>query len=196
MLVKIKRLLNRLQSINNNMHNIILYKIKNVSFETKPQVNGKLFIYRNGEINLGKEVKINSAAKHNPIGGDLRMVFSVDKGAKLTIGNNTGLSNSTIVCKNKVTIGNYVKIGGSVKIYDTDFHALNYEARSNPKTDIGITKPVEIKDHAFIGAHSIILKGVTIGERSIIGAGSVVTKSVPNNQIWAGNPAKFIKEIS
>lgn len=56
-------------------------------------------------------------------------------------------------------------------------------------------KPVLIKDNAFIGAHSIILKGVTIGENSIIGAGSVVTKSVPDNQIWAGNPAKFIRNI-
>ena len=52
-----------------------------------------------------------------------------------------------------------------------------------------------IKDNAFIGAHSIILKGVTIGENSIIGAGSVVTKSVPDNQIWAGNPARFIRNI-
>ncbi|WP_212635306.1 acyltransferase [Pseudozobellia thermophila] len=52
-----------------------------------------------------------------------------------------------------------------------------------------------IKDRAFIGAYSIILKGVTIGENAIVGAGSVVTKSVPDNQIWAGNPAKFIRSI-
>ncbi|WP_103192495.1 acyltransferase [Formosa algae] len=46
-----------------------------------------------------------------------------------------------------------------------------------------------------MGASSIILKGVTIGENSIIGAGSVVTKSVPCNEIWGGNPAKFIRKI-
>jgi acetyltransferase-like isoleucine patch superfamily enzyme len=55
--------------------------------------------------------------------------------------------------------------------------------------------PVVIKDNAFKGAYSIVLKGVIIGENSIIGAGLVVTKSVPNNQIWAGSPAKFIREI-
>ena len=196
MLVKIKRLLDSIRSIDNNIHNILLFKVKKVSYETKPHINGKLFIYRNGSIILGKKNRINSGARYNPIGGDTRTVFSVTKGAKLSIGNYTGLSNATIVCKKNITIGNHVKIGGSVKIYDTDFHALNYEARSNDKTDIGISKPVTIKDYVFIGAHSIILKGVTIGEKAIIGAGSVVTKSIPDNQIWAGNPAKFIKEIS
>lgn len=52
-----------------------------------------------------------------------------------------------------------------------------------------------IEDNVFIGARCIILKGVTIGENSIVGAGSVVTKSIPANEIWAGNPAKFIRKI-
>lgn len=45
----------------------------------------------------------------------------------------------------------------------------------------------------FIGANSLILKGVHIGARSIVGAGSVVTKDVPSDTIVAGNPAKIIK---
>jgi acetyltransferase-like isoleucine patch superfamily enzyme len=52
---------------------------------------------------------------------------------------------------------------------------------------------VIIEDNVFIGAHSTILKGVTIGKNSVIGACSVVTKNIPPNEIWAGNPAKFIK---
>jgi len=58
-----------------------------------------------------------------------------------------------------------------------------------------VKKPVVVKDNAFIGARSIILKGVTIGNNSIVGAGSVVTKSIPDNEIWAGNPARFIRSI-
>lgn len=46
-----------------------------------------------------------------------------------------------------------------------------------------------------MGAHTIILKGVHIGKGAVIGAGSVVTKNIPENEIWAGNPAKFIKKV-
>ena len=40
-----------------------------------------------------------------------------------------------------------------------------------------------------------MLKGVTIGENSVVGAGSVVTHDVPKNEVWAGNPARFVKKI-
>lgn len=51
-----------------------------------------------------------------------------------------------------------------------------------------------IGDDVFIGAKAIILPGLIIGNSSIIGAGSVVTKDIKENEIWAGNPAKFIKK--
>jgi acetyltransferase-like isoleucine patch superfamily enzyme len=120
----------------------------------------------------------------------------VDKGATLTIGNHVGMSQSALICHQSITIGNYVKIGGGVKIYDTDFHSLDPKVRaSSADLEHKAKAPVVVKDNAFIGAYSIVLKGITIGENSIIGAGSVVTKSVPANQIWAGNPAKFIRNI-
>jgi len=52
-----------------------------------------------------------------------------------------------------------------------------------------------IEDGASIGAGSIVMGGVTIGKNSMIGAGSLVTKNVPADQLWYGNPAKFIKEL-
>lgn len=52
---------------------------------------------------------------------------------------------------------------------------------------------VTIGQNVFIGANAIICNSVTIGDGAIIGAGAVVTKDVPANQVWAGNPAKFIK---
>ena len=47
----------------------------------------------------------------------------------------------------------------------------------------------------FIGGHCTILKGVTIGMNSVVGSNSLVTKSIPNNEVWGGNPAKKIKNL-
>tara|TARA_R110000744_G_scaffold266200_7_gene380182 strand:+ start:154 stop:756 length:603 start_codon:yes stop_codon:yes gene_type:complete len=175
--------------------NKLLFKYKKISFSTFPSIRGKINIFGQGKIYFGKGVKINSSPNANPIGGDTRTVLKVNRGANIKIGDYTGISNSTIVCFNKIIIGDYVKIGNSVKIYDTDFHTLNFEERKNSNTDVGNTKPVVIGNHCFIGAHSIILKGVTIGDKSIVAAGSVVTKSIPSGEIWGGNPATFIRKI-
>jgi acetyltransferase-like isoleucine patch superfamily enzyme len=108
------------------------------------------------------------------------------------------MSSTAIVCHNKIEIGDNVNLGGNVVIYDTDFHSLNPIERLNRELDIKgtKTKPVKIGNNVFIGAHSTILKGVFIGDNSVIGACSVVTKNVPENEIWGGNPAKFIKKIN
>lgn len=149
-----------------------------------------------GKLRIGSNFTMNNGIKGNPIGCYQRCTFFVDRGAELTIGNNVGISQTAIICHKRITIGDYVKIGGGVCVYDTDFHSLDPAIRRSPD-DIKhrAEKAVIIHDNVFIGAHSIILKGVEIGENSIVGAGSVVTKSIPANQIWAGNPAKFIRNI-
>lgn len=82
-----------------------------------------------------------------------------------------------------------------MKIYDTDFHSILPEKRLNGNVDVP-TSPIIIGKRVFIGGHSIILKGVTIGDDSVIGAGSVVTKNIPSGEVWAGNPAKFLKKVN
>lgn len=177
--------------------NWIFILFKKVEYKSYPKISGIIMIAGQGRLKLGKNVKFNSNRSSNPIGGDMKLVLAIRENAIIEIGDNTGIANSTIVAHKGVFIGKNVKIGGSVKIYDTDFHSLDADKRKNKKTDQLDTKTeqITIHDNVFIGAHSIILKGVTIGENSIIGAGSVVTKAVPKNQIWGGNPAKYIKEI-
>lgn len=64
------------------------------------------------------------------------------------------------------------------------------------RPDRGIKRaPVSIGERAFVGGHSILLKGVTVGPESVIGAGSVVTRSVPAGEIWAGNPASRVRLV-
>lgn len=56
------------------------------------------------------------------------------------------------------------------------------------------TGHVYIDDGAFVGANTIICKEVRVGKNSIVASGSVVTKDIPDNEIWGGNPARFIKK--
>ena len=56
--------------------------------------------------------------------------------------------------------------------------------------------PVVLKKNCKIGTHSTIMPHLTIGENSIIAAYSFVTKDVPDNQIWSGIPATFLKNVS
>ena len=175
----------------------IIFMIKSaflgIEYEEMPKISGLLFITGSGKIKLGKNVKLSSGRRSNPLGGETKLSLIASKNAKLTIGNNCGISNSVILCTNSIIIEDNVLIGNGCKIYDTDFHPINPMDRINNAKPV--SKPVLIKRNAFIGAHSIILKGVTIGENSVIGAGSVVTKNIPDNEIWAGNPAKLIGKI-
>ena len=53
---------------------------------------------------------------------------------------------------------------------------------------------MHIENDVFIGVNVCICSPVTIGEGAIVGAGSVVTKDIPPYQVWAGNPARYIKD--
>lgn len=52
----------------------------------------------------------------------------------------------------------------------------------------------KIGNDVWLGIRTIVLGGVTIADGAVIGAGSVVTKDVGPYEIWAGNPARFIRK--
>lgn len=145
---------------------------------------------------IGNNFRMNNNHLNNPIGYFNRCTFVVHPNAEIKIGKNVGISQSAIVSHCSVIIGDNVNIGGGSVIYTSDFHSLDWRLRITSEDQKNKNNAsVVIKDNVFIGARSIILKGVVIGENSIVGAGSVVTKSIPANQIWAGNPARFIRNV-
>ena len=121
----------------------------------------------------------------------------VHSGAQLHIGNNSGISDTVIVCTTSITIGYYVNIGNGTIIIDSDMHHLDWQTRIDRESDRqGLNnQPVTIGNHVFIGMRTIILKGVTIGDKSVVAAGSVVCRDIPPCEMWGGNPAHFIKKI-
>ncbi|MDC0613351.1 acyltransferase [Akkermansiaceae bacterium] len=168
---------------------------QNVALASFPKISGKPLIINLGKIRMGKNVIITSRLSGNPIGGKNKTCLFTTKCGNILIEDNVALSNVVIYSSECIKIERDVLVGGGTQIFDTDFHSLKFDDRIIDR-DPNIKKsPVLIEKGAFIGANCLILKGVTIGSKSVIGAGSVVTKSVPENQIWAGNPAKFINNI-
>ena len=158
------------------------------------QIIGKLELQGHGTVEIGENVKIYSTWRKNPVGGGTgRTVLQTIGDGKIIIGDNTGISHATFVSRLGIELGNNVLVGGGVQIFDNDFHPVDYRERQ--KNENIKKSPVIVEDNVFIGANSIILKGVRIGEGAVIGAGSVVTKSVPANEVWAGNPARYVKKI-
>lgn len=194
----LKKKVKKILSLKNLFINFLIFKVfnnSNIPFESLKLINGRIRFRSLGILNIKKNVKINSGFKYNPIGGQTFMSITVCEDAELVIGEGSGVSNSTIYCSRKIIIGKNVFIGGDCRIYDTDFHSINISSRLETPDKNVKQKEVVIKDGAFVGAGSIILKGSIIGENSVIGAGSVVSREIPKNEIWAGNPAKFIRKI-
>ena len=175
--------------------NRLLFRLKGVTFGQNMTIMGKVSVIGGGCITIGDNFYMTSGDHVNPISGNQQGTFFTDNpDAKISIGNNVGVSSTRMLISKGLTIGNNVKLGACVLLIDTDSHPIDCKARrvSNEGTQ---SAPITIEDDAWIGAHSIVLKGVTIGARSIIGAGSVVTKSIPADCIAAGNPCRVIKSL-
>lgn len=154
-------------------------------------------ISRGGNIIIGDNCTIRSWAKFSDTGENRPTVLCTRKNGIIKIGSNTGITSTLLFSESQITIGDNVKIGGGTRIFDTNFHSTNAKIRATKEDTKNVkSEPISIGNNVFIGTGCIITKGVTIGENSIIAAGSVVVKSIPENQVWGGNPAKFIKQAN
>lgn len=179
-------------------YNVIQYvKSKGGFIGSHFRVLGKCIVYIGNKTNvtIGNDILINSGPYFAADAGNYSKLYIAD-GAEFSIGDSSGFSNTVIACYNQIKIGRYVDIGAGSYIFDTNYHSIDYRIRMDGRSDADVkTASIVIEDNVFIGARSIICKGVTIGARSIIAAGSVVVKDVPSDEVWGGNPAKFIKKL-
>lgn len=165
------------------------------------QVCGKVH-FRPGVKNaiaLGNNVKLTARFLTNTAGITNPIVLECINEGRIEIGDHSGLTSTIISARTRICIGKHVKIGANVRLFDHDFHALGVEDRRNSKRDAANARSAEmvIEDDVFIGANSIILKGVRIGRGSIVGAGSVVSlREIPPFSKVMGNPARIYPSAS
>ncbi len=116
------------------------------------------------------------------------------QGGTLKIGDNAIIARDVhIDFTGSVILGDNVTLSAGSEIHSHS-HPLKKGFSGEDKETI--LHNVEIKDGTWIGAHAIILPGVTsIGPNSMVGAGAIVTKNVPPNTVVAGNPARIIREL-
>ena len=111
---------------------------------------------------------------------------------KLEIGDNVSIGRSSIIAiKDHLKIGNNTEISANVFICDQSHGIKSGKLITNQNS---VIEKVSIGEDVWIGTGAVILKGVHIGSGSVIGANSVVNKNIPNSEIWAGNPAKFVRK--
>lgn len=161
-------------------------------------------LIRMGFKSLGKNVKISDKA-------------SIYEPEKISIGDHTRIDDFCIVSGN-VQLGRNIHItpycnlaGGEPGIVISDFSTVAYRCTIISQTDDysggsltnstlparykkEIKLPVVIHAHCIIGTHSVIFPGVTLGEGCAVGAMTLIRRSTEPWSIYAGNPARKIKE--
>lgn len=129
------------------------------------------------------------------IGTNVRICSSVKilGNGSLFIGDNTWIGHQClIISSSQISIGKNVDIAPKVYI-GTGTHIINIHSKNIAGE--GISKNVKINDGCWIGVNSTILPGVEISEKTIIAAGSVVNKNCEPLNVYAGVPAKLIKDL-
>lgn len=99
--------------------------------------------------------------------------------------------NTIIAAKNQVKIGDFTVIAPNCYIIDHEHGFSKNDVILNQKS---VLKETVIGRDCYLGTGCTVLAGVTIGDGTVIGAGSIVTKDIPPYQIWAGNPARYVKD--
>ncbi|MGO2103522.1 MAG: acyltransferase [Psychroflexus halocasei] len=173
-----------------NRRVIVKGKIKIKSFPI-------IHLENNSRIIIGNNVTINSTNFGYHLNMYNRVKLVADGlNSKIIIGENTRIHGTCIHSKSTISIGKNCLIAANCQIIDSNGHETLMDIPQDRIISIDEPKRIIIEDNVWIGANSIILKGVTIGEGSIVAAGSVVVKSIPKKVIVGGNPAIVIKDYS
>jgi acetyltransferase-like isoleucine patch superfamily enzyme len=167
-----------------NKFRIILFKMRGLKVKKATRI-GKISCEWPNNLIIGYDCDIQNNV-------DFRIGEPFNDNCNITIGDRVFIGRSCeFVCSSKITIGNDCFIASSTTINDTGHE---YSKHSIIKVQPLTTAKITIEDDVWIGTSCVILQGVTIGKGSVIGAGTIVNKSIPEYEVWAGVPARFIKK--
>lgn len=162
---------------------LLIYKLFNfnkIHFKTLPKMNCnfKIAMKKNTKLEIGKNLRVRN-----------NVSFRTDYGGKIKIGNNCFFNdNCSLNSQDEIILGNNLKCGQNVMFFDHD-HDYKHDI------DKFVTNSIVVGDNVWIGANSIILKGVKIENNVVIAAGSIVREDIPENSMFFQEKKSTIKNI-
>lgn len=137
-------------------------------------------LHKTSRIGAGSQFYFSSMDKYSFCGYDCSIV-STEIGSFCSIASNCEIGGAS----------HSVEWGSTSSIFNENYDVFNKKFSYHPYNAFINTR---VGNDVWIGSKALIKAGVTIGHGAVIGMGSVVTKDVPPYEIWAGNPARFIKK--
>ncbi|WP_431777436.1 acyltransferase [Ottowia caeni] len=150
------------------------------------QISDRASFYGVGRISLGSNVRIDDFC-----------VLSAGVGG-ISVGNYVHIAvYSSLIGAGKISLSDYCNISSRVAIYSSndDYSGAAMTNPTVPSEFTGVTHAdVLLGKHVIVGSGSVILPGVTLEEGVAVGALSLVQKCCQAFGVYAGNPARRIKE--
>lgn len=150
------------------------------------QISDRASFYGVSRIALGNNIRIDDFC-----------VLSAGIGG-ISVGNHVHIAvYSSLIGCGKITLSNFCNISSRVAIYSSsdDYSGATMTNPTVPSEYTGVTHAdVFLGKHVIVGSGSVILPGVTLEEGVAVGALSLVNRNCKAFGIYAGNPARRIKE--
>lgn len=160
---------------------------RNVSIGRNLRIYKKIRLTGKGSLVIGRNCTISG------IQGDSSQFTCIDlrsPTSAVIIGDGVSLYAARIAAKFEIRIGDDTIIEEAALI-DTDFHKID-RSREDPDNEKYESCKVLIGDRVYIGARSVIMRGVTLDNDVIVLPGSVVVSSFHSNSVVCGNPARCV----
>ena len=126
-----------------------------------------------GPCHIGTDVKIGTSCSI----GALAHI-----GRKVTLGDACRIQGGAYIA-DECHLGDRVFIGPNATLLND-----KYPPSQNPSQ----WQPVHIGNDSVIGGGATVIAGCSVGFNAVLGAGSTLTRNIPDNEVWAGNPAVYL----
>lgn len=108
---------------------------------------------------------------------------------RIRVGRNTNIQDGTVIHVNHDPEGDYRETGGGMPTFIGDDVTVGHMA---------VIHACTLEDGSFVGMRAVVMDEAVVENRAMVAAGALVSpgKRVPSGQLWAGTPARFVRDLT